>query len=111
MANSSPKWDVRPEYADIFEIGQRLELNVLDEGNPRTYPSQIQDLDKSEMFVAVPTDKGADVHVGIGSEVTVSSLVSGARYVEAVTVLVREFILVEVLKLVRPETVRRAQFR
>ena len=111
MAKSSPKWDVRPEYADIFEIGQRLELIVLDEGNPRTYPSQIQDLDESELFVAVPTYKGAAVHVGIGSEITVSSLVSGARYMGTATVLAREFIPVEVLKLVRSETVRRVQFR
>ena len=84
---------------------------MLDEGNPRTYPSQIQDLDENEMFVAVPAYRGAPVHVGIGSEITVSSLVSGARYMGTATVLAREFIPVEALKLVRPETVQRVQFR
>ena len=111
MAKANPQWDIKPEYADVFEVGQRLDIIMLEEGNPRTYPSQIQDIDENEMFVAVPTYKGVGVHVAIGSEITVSSLVSGARYMGTATVLSREFIPVEVLKLIRPETVRRVQFR
>ena len=111
VVNSNPQWDIRPEYADVFEIGQRVDLIILDEGNPRTYASQIQDLDEEAMFVAAPTHKGPSVHVGGGSEITVSSLVRGARYMGTATMVSREFIPVEVLRLNRPETVRRVQFR
>ena len=111
VADSNPQWDIKPEYADIFEIGQLVDLIILDEGNPRTYTSQIQDLDDEAMFVAAPTHKGASVHVGGGSDITVSTLVRGARYMGTATVVSREFIPVEVLRLIRPETVRRVQFR
>ncbi len=41
---------------------------ILDEGNPRTYASLIQDLDEEAMFVAAPTHKGASAHVsGVAS--------------------------------------------
>lgn len=111
MAKPNLQWDIKPEYANVFEIGQLVDLIVLDEGNPRTYGSQIQDLDDEAMFVAAPTHKGAPVHVGGGSEITVSSLIRGARYMGTATVVSREFIPIEVLRLVRPETVRRVQFR
>ncbi len=111
MADSDPQWDIKPEYANVFEIGQRVDLIILDDGNPRTYASQIQDLDDEAMFVAAPTHKGASVHVSAGSELTVSSLIRGARYMGTATVVAREFIPVEVLRLSRPETVRRVQFR
>lgn len=110
MADSDPQWDIKPEYANVFEIGQRVILIILDEGNPRTYASQIQDLNDEAMFVAAPTHKGASVHVSAGSELTVSSLIRGARYIGTATVVTREFIPVEVLRLNRPETVRQVQF-
>ncbi|MDP6184352.1 MAG: flagellar brake protein, partial [Gammaproteobacteria bacterium] len=82
MASVQPtaKWDIKPEYASVYEIGQRVDLIVLEKGEPKPYGSQIQDIDEKHVIVSNPTYKGASIHVDVGGEITVSSVVGGARY-------------------------------
>ena len=113
MAATQPtaKWDIKPEYAKVYEIGQRVDLTVLEEGEPKTYGSQIQDLNEKQVIVSSPTYKGASIHVDIGGELTVSSFVAGARYMGSGKVLKRVTTPLDVLVVDRPTVVRRVQLR
>jgi c-di-GMP-binding flagellar brake protein YcgR len=113
MASVHPaaKWDIKPEYAKIYEIGQRVDLIVLGKGEPKTYGSLIQDLDEKQVVVSTPTYKGASVHVDIGGEITVSSFVGGACYMGSGKVRKRETSPLDILFVDRPTAVRRVQLR
>ena len=113
MATGQPatKWDIKPEYANVYEIGQRVDLIVLEGGKPSTYGSQIQDLNDERMAVSGPTYKSASVHVEIGSEITVSSFGGGARYMGSGKVLKSNVGPLSLLILARPTSVRRVQLR
>lgn len=113
MIESAPgkNWDMKPEYSQVFEVGRQTDLIVLEDGNPRTYKSQIQDATEKELVVSSPMHKGVGVYVPIGGEITISMFDDGARYMGSGTVLARELSPIDVLRMLRPERVRRVQLR
>ena len=113
MATGQPttKWDIKPEYANVYEIGQRVDLIVLEDGKPSTYGSHIEDLDDKKMAVSGRTYKSANMPVPIGSEIAVSSFVGGARYMGSGKVLKSHVGLLDLPVLARPTSVRRVQLR
>jgi len=110
-SKSSQSWDVKPEYADIFEIGQKVDLILLEDGSPRTYPSQVQDIDETRIMVSSPMYKGMIVRAAVGSEITLSLFMNGARYMGSGKVTAQLASPLPMVKVVRPQDVRRVQFR
>ena len=104
-------WDIKPEYAGVYEAGQRIDLIVRTKGESETYRTQIHDVDDQYLSLATPTSKGQTIHFDIGSEVTVSSFLGGARYLAAEKLRKRETTPFDLLVIDRPVVVRRVQLR